>query len=472
MLSGMGRNNQQRRASKRRERARRASHARPSRPEQPEHAQRFGFDAGGQGTWSTTQVDEEAIARHEANQKLKALIAHAGIYGEAWMTRSLAHNEVLTAGSTVQQIMDEQLTARLLAVLTSLWEHGWQPADLLHVARRIDAASADLAAALIVAQASRLPMERAPVLWRSQWQTAETAAVAAGLIAIPPTAFSIVHVQLRLATPPVDAWARVLRLAAELEQLPPLAGIGDPPSMWTSDRRSARRQPAHGDRDKMMAKIRALLAKAEGTEYAAEAEALTAKAQDLMTRHAIDEALLHAHDEQAVDVVTLRMHLQAPYAAEKMTLLTQVAHSNRCKAIWLEQLAIGTLVGTPIDVDQVELLFTSLLIQATRAMAEAGAARPGSYDRSASFRRSFLVSYAVRIGERLEQAASAATADYGKQLVPVLKRQAHAVETEFERLFPHVYAMDSNRTYSQRGWEAGRSAADKATFVAGRLAPG
>ena len=97
-----------------------------------------------------------------------------------------------------------------------------------------------------------------------------------------------------------------------------------------------------------MAKIRALLAKAEGTEYAAEAEALTAKAQDLMTRHAIDEALLHAHDEQARRRGRRCASTSRPRTPrEKMTLLTQVAHSNRCKAIWLEQLAMGTLVGTP-----------------------------------------------------------------------------------------------------------------------------
>ena len=40
-------------------------------------------------------------------------------------------------------------------------------------------------------------------------------------------------------------------------------------------------------------------------------------------------------------------------------------------------MAMATLVGTPTDIDAVEMLFTSLLIQATRAMAEAGAVRPG-----------------------------------------------------------------------------------------------
>ena len=43
------------------------------------------------------------------------------------------------------------------------------------------------------------------------------------------------------------------------------------------------------------------------------------------------------------------------------------------RAVWNKPLGLVTVLGTPVDVDQVEMLFTSLLIQATRAMAEAGA---------------------------------------------------------------------------------------------------
>ena len=238
------------------------------------------------------------MAWQEANQKLGALIRRIGRLRDSTLTRYLVEEELCTVSGAVQSLMERQLTERLLAVLTSLWEHGWQPADLIHVARRIDAASADLAAALVVAQSDRLPMDRAPVSWRSQLQTAEASARAARLIPFAPATFNVVVVQFSLTTTPPDAWARVLRLAAELENLPSLECIVDPPSRWTTGRERVRHQAAHGARDKMMARIRALLAKAEGTEYAAEAEALTAKAQDLMTRHAIDEALLHAHDER------------------------------------------------------------------------------------------------------------------------------------------------------------------------------
>jgi hypothetical protein len=136
--------------------------------------------------------------------------------------------------------------------------------------------------------------------------------------------------------------------------------------------------------------------------------------------------------------------------------------------IYNASLAIATVVGVPVDVDQVEMLFTSLLIQATRAMAEAGAATPGSFDRSAPFRRSFLTAYAVRIGERLREADAAATESYGKDLVPLLQRQEDAVQQKFVQLFPHI-KLTGEGYYDRRGWEAGRRAADRAVFTAGRI---
>jgi hypothetical protein len=210
-----------------------------------------------------------------------------------------------------------------------------------------------------------------------------------------------------------------------------------------------------------------LLAKAEATAYAAEAESFTTKAQDLMTRHAIDEALLGVTNEQ-VAVAAQRVHLQSPYASTKASLLNAVGMANRCEVVYFNQLDIATVVGVPVDVDQVEMLFTSLLIQATRAMAEAGAAQPKSFDRSATFRRSFLAAYAVRIGERLRETNAAATESYGKDLVPLLTRQEGAVQQEFDRLFPNTRTAGGGYL-DQRGWEAGRRAADRAVFTAGRI---
>jgi hypothetical protein len=263
------------------------------------------------------------------------------------------------------------------------------------------------------------------------------------------------------------AWADALGLLKTLAELPGLPILMPPPSRWDTRVHDVVRTGAP-EHDRVLVRIRALLAKAEATDHPAEAEAFTAKAQELMSRHAIDDALLHAHEEESVSILTRRMHLGSPYASTKVLLLTAVGRANRTRVIYLEQYAITHVVGTPVDVDQVKLLYTSLLIQATRAVSAAGQRRAGSFDRSPTFRRSFLTAYADRIGERLTGADQETRAGYGAELVPVLQRQATAIDTEFTRHFPHTRALNTG-FLDARGWQAGREAADRAVFVAGLL---
>src|SRR5205823_6695559 len=107
-----------------------------------------------------------------------------------------------------------------------------------------------------------------------------------------------------------------------------------------------------------------------------------------------------------------RLGIDDPYAGPKSLLLAVVADANRCRAVWSADFGVSTLFGADDDLDIVEVLFTSLLCQATAAMAAAGSARAGAIGRRArsrSFRQSFLVAYATRVGARLRQATAAAT---------------------------------------------------------------
>lgn len=364
--------------------------------------------------------------------------------------------------------LDELTTARLRYVVAALWEHGWQPFDLLHVVHKSSPRLAPLVAAVITDQAEAVrAMGRAPQDWISQLGV--VAEEAGELVAAngQRASWLLAAAMCRSGRGLVEAWVDIITLAGLISELPRLELTAPPPSEWCNVVDRARLDPG-SERGRVLKRIRALLAKAEATDHAAEAETFTAKAQDLMTRHAIDEALLTAAGDAAITVVAKRVHLQSPYATTKTSLLNAVATANRCKVIYLDRLAIATVVGVPVDVDQVEMLFTSLIIQATRAMAEAGTARAGSFDRSATFRRSFLAAYAVRIGERLTDATSAATTSYGNELVPLLKQRDDAVTAEFERLFPFTREIRGGY-FDPRGWAAGQRAADRAVFTAGRI---
>lgn len=371
--------------------------------------------------------------------------------------------------------------AMLLRTLSETYERGWQPQDILHVsARQLRLHRPGPLVALILAHAYRnRALDRAPDDWADQLRSmalAEpAAAAAAGAHADPDD-------------PPADI-ARCTdqlsthALALLWQSLPGWPHLCPPPSQWPARRDPSAAAPSGaGDAGgpsqavdpKILGRIRGLLAKAESTDFPDEAEALSTKAQQLITRHAIDTALLHrstAPEDYAVSA--RRIHLDNPYLREKVHLLTEIGRVNTTRTVWSERLAIATVIGPAGEIAQVELLFTSLLVQATRAM-RAQSRRSSAPGRTTAFRRSFLMGFAVRIGERLreahEQAARAAAEDADDrtpgQLVPVMRARAESVRREAERLFPRTRPMRAHRV-DTTGWTAGTGAADAATLTAG-----
>lgn len=154
--------------------------------------------------------------------------------------------------------------------------------------------------------------------------------------------------------------------------------------------------------------IRALLAKAEATEYPEEADALMAKASELIAKYAIDEALIwSANPGKREEPAESFIELLSPYIPQKAHLVAVVATSMGCQAIRLmgsagarsEKMA---LVGFASDLAVVESLVTSLMVQMTSAML-AEAPRGLSPSVSASWRRSFISGFSERIGQRLTE---------------------------------------------------------------------
>jgi hypothetical protein len=182
---------------------------------------------------------------------------------------------------------------------------------------------------------------------------------------------------------------------ATLRRLPQLAKIGPIPGEREPSRQARIGTPSHVDPHVdpgILHRVTSLLAKAESTTFPEEAEAATAKAQQLMTRHAIDAALIGDKDESRQSSVTSarRIGVDDPYAGPKAMLLHVIARANRCRSVWTKGFGFATVFGDELDLDTVALLYTSLLIQSTRAMIAAsppGTSSNGS--RTRSFRQSF-----------------------------------------------------------------------------------
>jgi hypothetical protein len=348
-------------------------------------------------------------------------------------------------------------TRALLAALDETWERGWQPADVVHAARReATAAAVPLAVALIAEHARRTDApSRAPDTWLEQLR--ELGALAPG---DPAVVASWHRSASRSAT---EAWRIVLLLAGLLRWAARIEVLVPPPSQWGASRPRSAGAPTD---DRVLRRIRGLLAKAESTEFPDEAEALTGKAQELMTRHAVDAALLDAGPfRSGIEVGTRRVHVADPYVRAKMHLLAAVAEANDVRLVWYERLGIANLVGGRHELDAVELLFTSLLLQVAQALA-AAERQAGRGAGARSFRRAFLLGYSHRIGERLQaarrEATATAAAERGVDLLPVLRSRQAAVETKVAELFPRIRTSRSRASVDPGGWFAGRAAAERA----------
>ncbi|MET9180905.1 DUF2786 domain-containing protein [Kitasatospora aureofaciens] len=349
------------------------------------------------------------------------------------------------------------------------WSAGWRPADLVRVVRRgLKPVHLALAVDLIAAEARRHPVAGLDRRWQEQlreleaevWWPADEQYLGA---------FAHRHRLDRFALA-----TAVLELLRSWGRLPPIAPVGPAPGASTAARRPT--GPVTGE-PRMLARIRALLAKAESTEYPEEAEALTAKAQQLMAQHSIDEALVAAAAADRNTPAALRIGVDNPYEGPKTMLLDAVAAANRCRVVWAKEFGFCTVIGFDGDLDGVELLYTSLLVQATHALNKAGS---GKDSRSKAFRQSFLVAYAARIRERLTAATERTTtaAAAGRhlredgteeqllpdaRLLPALAARSAAVDEEVGRLFPKLVSQRV-RVSDGEGWAAGRAAADRAAL--------
>ncbi|MGV9880768.1 DUF2786 domain-containing protein [Streptomyces sp. NPDC003006] len=339
---------------------------------------------------------------------------------------------------------DAELRRRGEEYLRRAWRHGWQPADVVRLVRRdLGEPHVRLTAALIRAETSGYA--HLPPRWPAQLADLDPAAEQAG---------DRFGDRFSEATTHLELYRLLLRL-------PPIEPVGPPPGESVPG-------PVEGE-PRTLTRIRALLAKAEATGFPEEAEALTAKAQELMARHSLDEALLAARTHAKDVPGACRVGVDAPYETAKAILLDSVATANHCRAVWNEAYGFSTVVGFEPDLAAVELLYTSLLVQGTAAMTKAEAGqRAAGRKRTKTFRQTFLLAYAHRIGARLaeagQHAVTEAAAEDGSEdsLLPVLAARDVSVTDRAERMFPETTTTRVRGATDGEGWTHGTAAADRA----------
>ncbi|CAM3782882.1 DUF2786 domain-containing protein [Smaragdicoccus niigatensis] len=418
----MGVNNRQRRAEK----------ARKARKQQTtQNGPRNRHDE----SWSAHELASLAL-RHLALQRAggNTLISDA----DAQFARYADHHQ--------QRAFDDQIVSGVRASIA----RGWTPLDLHEVSRRRFSAPVVEFVMCVVARESAGRGAVHPD-WSAQLSTLSTT---------HDNGTQAWAARTRLAWN--DARDQLIDLLVVLFSLPALAFVLPAPGASTAEVVDT----ISDIDDRVLRKVRALLVKAESTEFEDEAEALTAKAQQLITTHSIDHVLAAQTRTTRSRPIVRRLWLDAPYLVPKALLVNAVAGSNNCSCVLSKEWGFVTLVGHRADLAATELLATSLLVQATRAMTAAGshATRHGT-SRTRSYRQSFLVAYAERIGERLSEASAQTTtqadAEHGGALLPVLAARAEEVRVAASAIFPEL-TQTAVRAGDSAGWGAGRAAADLA----------
>ncbi len=437
----MGKNNRARRAARSKARSRRGTPR--SRGEQPRSAYDDVFPPSPEQVVASLWFELELAVRHERP------------YAEQVAGRLATTSVVLADGFARTLLLD---------LVPQLWAQGWQPVEVRReVLRRTTAASARLIEIAILADHHRPAAQGVDPRWASQ------------LAELTQRHLStrgdwVADWRRREAIEPDTAYVAIARMVRTLTSLPRLDLLIPPPGaqagsapLGIPDAQGVKADPA-------LRRIRGLLAKAESTEFEEEAESLTAKAQELMTRYAIDQALVGNVDQGDRPRLT-RVMVDAPYADAKSLLLAAVAEANRCRAVFLSGLDMSTVAGHADDLEVVELLFTSLLVQAHQALRRAAhASEFGRRGRSASFRSSFFIAFAHRIGDRLRGVSDDVVESAGGDALPVLRAREAAVDELFDAHFGGSLRESGVRGgYDYAGQALGRQAADEAKLDSGEL---
>jgi hypothetical protein len=227
--------------------------------------------------------------------------------------------------------------------------------------------------------------------------------------------------------------------------------------------------------EKIIDRITKLLAQAEHPNTGqAEAEIFMAKAQELMTEHAIDQLKLRAAGRVQDDrPVTVRIRVAKTWFRPDVALCGAVADANDCRLYYNSPSSWDShgylnIVGFPEDVENVQLLYSSLLIQLARFTRGMKAPWWETVSDS-SYKRSFRYGFAVGIGMRLAAARETTLKEepeYEGTLLPALVDK----EAEVDAAMPENMKSGRSVTLSSReATRAGIEAADQADVGSPRI---
>ena len=225
----------------------------------------------------------------------------------------------------------------------------------------------------------------------------------------------------------------------------------------------------------LLDRVRKLLAKAEAEGVTPpEAEALTAKAAELMARYGIDRARLAASRPETDRPGSRVIDIANPWAQVRAHLLAGLAGAMRCQCVLLSTTRPGARIhvfGYASDLERTDILYTSLLLQMARGLAVAVV--PPGVRSVRAWRRSWLLGFVTAVVTRVrsaeDRAATSAESETrgGPSTALVLADRAVVIRQQLEHAYP--VTRRTRITYSGRGYGAGYAQGQRADIGNPRL---
>ncbi len=286
------------------------------------------------------------------------------------------------------EAVSRALAGYLRASVSAAWQRGWQPAELArHFGRELSADHAAMVADMIAAEMLGYAGATVDARWAAQvgrarggraragapggGATRSTSAPGTRSAAMPSSSPSSPPRSRRCTSSSIcRPWRSCSRCPAPPGRSPRQTR---PPQPGRPPAPRPRLAPAD---ERMLSRIRALLAKAESTEFA------RGGGGPVGPRAGADGQVQHrpraaggAGRERAETPGGRRIAVDNPYEAAEGDPAADRRGGQPLPRRLVQGVGLVTVIGFPADLDAVELLFTSLLVQANTAMLRTGGKR-------------------------------------------------------------------------------------------------
>jgi Protein of unknown function (DUF2786) len=228
--------------------------------------------------------------------------------------------------------------------------------------------------------------------------------------------------------------------------------------------------------DRLLDRVRKLLAKAEAEGVTvAEAQALTAKAAELMAKYGIDRALLAAQRPETDRPSSRLLDIYNPWARVQAHLLCGLASAMRCQCILLPS-GDGDqrvhMFGYESDLERTDMLYTSVLVQMWHGLIAADVPARASSVRA--WRRSWLLGFAAAVTakvqaaeDRAERTASPAGPGSTSSAALVLADRSLVIRRNVAAAYP--VTRTARLTYTGSGFGSGYRQGERADIGTARV---